>query len=89
MPKFLAKVRLALKIRRAIKQGDIEMLSNLFSLGALKSKTVWFGIAQLVWAAAQVYMSSGTLTPEAITTLVTGVGTLLFRAVTSAPLASK
>lgn len=85
----LAEALLLLKIRRAIKNGDLEMLSNLFSLGALKSKTVWFGVLQLVWSAAQVYMTGGTLTPQAITTLVTGIGTILFRAVTSQPLAQK
>ena len=65
------------------------MLSNLFSFGALKSKTVWFGIAQLLWAAFQAYQTSGTMSPEVISTLVTGIGTLLFRAVTEKPLAAK
>lgn len=86
---LLADARLLILIRRALKTGDIDMLWNLFSLGALKSKTVWFGVAQLIWSAAQVYMASGTLTPDAITTLVTGIGTLLFRAMTSQPLAQK
>lgn len=58
-------------------------------VGALKSKTVWFGIAQLVGTAVQVYMANGSLTPEATTTLVTGIGTIVLRAVTDKPLAQK
>lgn len=65
------------------------MLANLFSFGALKSKTVWLGIAQLLWTAAQTYMAGGALTPDATATLITGILTILARAVTTTSLAAK
>lgn len=65
---------------------DEEMGDSI--IGALKSKLVWLGIVQLVWSAAQSYMA-GTFTAEAAATTVSGVLTIVFRAMTNKPLAEK
>ena len=82
----IAEALLLFRIRRAFKHGDVTVDKLI---GAVKSKTVWFGIAQLVWAAVQTYMGGGALTPEAISTLVTGIGTIFFRAITTESLQVK
>jgi hypothetical protein len=61
---------------------------ELMNLKALKSKTVWFGIIQLVFSAASAALAGG-FTEEVILTLVTGTATILLRAVTDKPLSEK
>ena len=56
--------------------------------GALKSKLIWLGLAQLVWSGVQSYLA-GTLTTDAAATLVTGALTIIFRAITTQSLAAK
>lgn len=55
---------------------------------ALKSKTIWFGIAQLAGSLA-VAAFNGGLTEAAVITFVTGVTTIILRALTDTPLADK
>lgn len=81
--------------RKAAKRGEFiqpvkesEMLSNLFSLGALKSKLVWLGIAQIVWSVVQAYLG-GTFDAQTLSTAGSGILTILFRAVTNSSLSEK
>lgn len=55
---------------------------------ALKSKTVWFGIAQALAAAALVLVHDG-VTEASVSLAVTSVLTVVFRAVTTTPLPEK
>jgi hypothetical protein len=55
---------------------------------ALRSKTVWFGILQLV-VSGGFTLANGGVTEEGVITLVTGVATILLRAVTDKPLSAK
>ena len=64
----------------------MSFLKNLFSSGALKSKTVWLGIAQIAYPALEAYLTG---MPFNYTTVVTGVLTILARAATDKPLAAK
>ena len=57
--------------------------------GALKSKTVWLGIATSIWGAVQVFLQAGDFSTEAIVSLATGVVIIVLRAVTTKPLAEK
>lgn len=56
--------------------------------GALKSKTVWLGIAQILYSLFEAY-SNGGLNAEAVTTAISGTLTVIFRARTSESLADK
>lgn len=58
------------------------------NFGALKSKTVIFGIAQLIGSASMAYFSDG-LTEAAVLALVSGITTIILRAVTDTPLSEK
>lgn len=58
------------------------------NFGALKSKTVWFGIAQAVGAAALVLMQDG-VSEASVTLFITSVVTIILRAVTDTPLSEK
>jgi hypothetical protein len=49
---------------------------------------VWFGIGQLAFSFGTA-VAAGGLTEVALTTFVTGVVTILLRAVTTTPLAEK
>jgi hypothetical protein len=71
----IAKFRLLLAI-----SGDIDVFKNLFSSGALRSKTVWFGIGQLLLPVLSLYLSGGTVGWEQLLPVITGVGTLVSRA---------
>jgi hypothetical protein len=64
----------------------MSFLKNLFSLGALKSKTVWLGVAQIVYPAVEAWLTGA---PFNYTTVVTGVLTILARATTEQPLSAK
>jgi hypothetical protein len=55
---------------------------------ALKSKTIWYGIAQKVAAAALV-MLQGEVTKESVALFVGGAATIILRALTDKPLAEK
>lgn len=57
--------------------------------GAFKSKLVWLGVLQEVWALVQLYLGGGELTTEVLTTAVVGALTIFFRAVTTKPLSEK
>lgn len=80
--------------RKATKRGEslpsteTDMLANLFSLGALKSKTVWIGLIQGMYGLYELY-SHGMLTPEAAAPIIAGILTILARAVTDKPLSQK
>lgn len=56
--------------------------------GALKSKTVWFAIAQAAVAGAMVIAHDG-VTETSVSLAVTSVLTVIFRAVTDKPLSAK
>ncbi len=59
-------------------------------IGALKSKTVWFGIIQELWALAQIWGNDGVVFDAAVLTPVaTGILTIVLRAVTTTSLSSK
>jgi len=58
-------------------------------LQALKSKTVWAGIATEVWATAQVFLADGVFTTESIVSFVTGAVIIGLRIVTTTPLSEK
>lgn len=58
------------------------------NFGALKSKTVWFGIAQLAFSFGTA-VAMGGVTEASVLTFVTGVTTILLRAVTDKPLSAK
>jgi hypothetical protein len=65
-------------------------LKQLFSSGSLTSRTVWFGVAQLLLPVLTTYLSGGTVTLASLLPVVTGIGTLLSRANPDIkPLASK
>jgi hypothetical protein len=65
------------------------MWKNLFSSGALKSKTVWVGIAQLLLPVLTSYLSGGVaLTLTDLLPVITGIGTILARAAATQPLAT-
>jgi hypothetical protein len=62
-------------------------------LGALKSKTIWYGLGKVLLAAAAAYFHDTLLPllqehPQAILVL-SGLGTVLLRSVTDKPLAAK
>ena len=65
------------------------MFKNLFSSGALKSKTVWVGIAQLLLPVVTSYLNGGMLALTDLLPVITGVGTILARAAATQPLANK
>lgn len=82
-------IRTVRKLLRKTGSGDlVEVEVDEVNLQALKSKTVWFGIVQLAGSAALTLMSDG-YSEAAILAFVTGVVTILLRAVTSAPLSEK
>jgi hypothetical protein len=83
----IASFRLFLVLYKAF--GDIDMFKNLFSSGALKSKTVWVGIAQLLLPVLTSYLNGGMLSLTELLPLITGVGTILGRAAATQPLAAK
>lgn len=58
------------------------------NFSALRSKTVWFGIAQLAGSLGMALMSDG-LTETAVLAFVSGVATIILRAVTDKPLSEK
>jgi hypothetical protein len=67
----------------------MDLLKNLFSSGALKSKTVWAGIAQLVAPLVLAYLNGGAVGPEQLWPMATGVWTILARAAATQPLSAK
>jgi hypothetical protein len=83
----IAMFRLVLVLYKAF--GDTVMLKNLFSSGALKSKTVWVGIAQLLLPVLTSYLNGGMLSLTDLLPLITGVGTILGRAAATQPLSAK
>lgn len=58
------------------------------NFSALKSKTVWFGVVQLAGSLTMAAIGEG-LTEAAIITFVTGVTTIVLRALTDKPLSEK
>lgn len=56
--------------------------------GALKSKLVWLGLVQLAYSLFETWANGG-LNAEAVSTAIAGAMTIVFRAVTSKPLADK
>jgi hypothetical protein len=96
LAKPITRVKRALNKRRARKgkplleinqENDVKAL-----IGALKSKTMWFGLAQAVVGAAAAFFETNLLPmldgdPSAL--LVTAALTWLLRAVTTSPLADK
>ena len=80
----IAKIRLLFAI-----EGDVEMFANLFSIGALKSKTVWVGILQVALPLIQAYASGGVVSFVDLWPVITGIGTILARAAATQPLAAK
>jgi hypothetical protein len=87
----IAEAFLLHKIIRAFRKGDISMsfFNNLFSSGALKSKTVWVGVLQILIPVLTTYVSGGALSIVDLWPVITGVGTILARAAATQPLASK
>lgn len=67
----------------------MEVLKNLFSSGALKSKTVWAGVAQIVAPVALAYLNGTTLGVTELWPVITGVWTILARAAATQPLSAK
>jgi hypothetical protein len=82
----IAKFRMFLAI---VKMGDSVMWANLFSSGALKSKTVWVGVLQVLLPLIQAYASGGVVSVVDLWPVITGVGTILARAAATQPLAAK
>lgn len=64
------------------------MLKNLFSSGALKSKTVWVGVLQLLIPVLTSYVNGGVTLTDLLP-VITGVGTIIARAAATQPLADK
>lgn len=73
----IAKIRFLLALS---KQGDPTMWKNLFTWRALTSKTIWFGIGQLLLPVLSSYLSGGTITLVELLPVITGIGTILGRA---------
>jgi hypothetical protein len=57
-------------------------------VGALKSKLVWLGIVQIGYSLFETWANGG-LNAEAVSTAISGVLTILFRAMTTTSLADK
>jgi hypothetical protein len=86
----IAEAFLIHKLIRLFSKGDpMSVLSNLFSSGALKSKTVWVGIAQLLLPVLTSYLNGGMLSLTDLLPVITGVGTILGRAAATQPLSAK
>lgn len=56
--------------------------------GALVSKLVWLGIVQILYGLFEAW-TSGTLNAESVSTAISGVLTIVLRAVTTSSLADK
>lgn len=83
------KLRQVVKAARKRKTGSSNTVEvSEMNFGALKSKTVWFGIAQAVGAAALVLMQDG-VSEASVTLFITSVVTIILRAVTDTPLSEK
>lgn len=89
MPRPLRNLAIAFKLIKLYQLGDSIMWKNLFSSGALKSKTVWMGILQVALPAVQAYLSGGVVSIVDLWPVITGIGTILARAAATEPLASK
>lgn len=94
LPTAIALFRLGRRIRRAVRKArrgkeflETEEMEEM-NWGALRSKTVWFGILQLLFSAGSA-IAAGGASEEAVITLITGVATIVLRAVTDKPLSAK
>lgn len=87
----IADLLLFLRVRRAFLDGGYrtEMWKNLFSSGALKSKTVWVGVLQLLLPLVTSYVNGGVFAITDVLPVITGIGTILARAAATQPLAQK
>jgi hypothetical protein len=90
---FLRQKVRARRIRRGkAKQQKLQLEDprmNMDTLtGALKSKLVWLGIVQVGYSLFETWASGG-LNAEAVSTAISGVLTIVFRAVTNTSLADK
>lgn len=83
----IRRLRDARRARRGLPPVDEVNDMNAIK-GAVTSKLIWLGLAQLVWSGFQSYLA-GTLTPDAAATLVSGALTIIFRAMTTQSLAAK
>lgn len=72
------------KIRKALKEINVDSIRN-----ALRSRTVWLGIATQAWGLTQIFLADGSFTTQAVVSLLTGVAIIFLRAVTTVPLAEK
>ena len=90
-PKITARreaKRAANKSGQAIPAEPVEQVKMDSIKGALMSKLVWLGIVQIGYGLFEAW-SSGTLNAESVSTAISGVLTIVFRAVTTNSLADK
>jgi len=87
---WIDRIRQRRRAKRAAKKGFVnqEVLTVDSLKGALKSKLVWLGVAQLAYSLFETWANGG-LNAEAVSTAVTGALTIIFRAVTTQPLSQK
>lgn len=89
MARPLRNLVLAIKLIKLYQLGGSIMWKNLFSSGALKSKTVWIGVLQVALPVIQAYATGGVVSVVDLWPVVTGIGTILARAAATQPLAAK
>src|SRR5438045_3266142 len=66
---------------------EIETMNAL--KGALKSRLVWLGLAQIAYGLFNMWATGQAITPDSIGPLLTGAATVWLRALTTGTLASK
>jgi hypothetical protein len=79
------KAKLAYKLRKLLK--IIE--EGKFNMHIFKSKTIWFGITQELWALWELFANGGAIDGDVILPVLTGIVTIILRAVTKEPLSQK
>ena len=91
--KPITRIKRKLNKRRARKGKPLleinEQQEEEAMIGALKSKTVWFGIATSAWGLVQIFIQAGDFSREALVSLVSGIVIIVLRAVTTKPLDEK
>lgn len=94
LAKPITRIKRALNKRRARKGKPLLEINQEHDvktiIGAMRSKTIWFGVLTEIWGLIQTFaVDGGQFTPENIVTLVSGVVIIVLRAVTNKSLADK
>lgn len=57
--------------------------------GALRSRLVWLGLAQIAYGIFNMWATGLAITPESVGPVISGAATVILRALTTGSLASK